>query len=807
MLGVFRDVRHALRGVLRAPTFSAVVVVSLGLGIGAATALFTLVDGVLLRPLDFPDSDRLVMAWQNHSQRGGPEREWFSYQDYADLAEEDVFHSLAAFQDWFATFTSQDEPRRLSGGRVTHGMLGEVLGVTPAAGRLFTAEEDVPGAPPVVVLSYGLWARAFGADPGVVGTAVTLDGEPYTVVGVLPESFRFSYLPAAEIWTPAQLSRDPEVSGGRGSLYLRVVGRLRDSVFFEEARARTAAVGQRLGELYPAANAGTGLALHRLKDEVIGSARTPLNLLLGGAVLLLIIGCTNIANLLLGRALARSPEFALRGALGAGRRHMVQQSLIESLLLAAMGGTLGLLVALWGVDLLVALAPEGTPRLQEVGLSGRVFAFAGGVAMLAGVFFGSLPAFQASGIQPASTLRESKGARARRGGLGRGGLVVGQVALALVLLFSAGLVTRSLYQLNRVDLGYDPEGVLTLSLSLPAARYPEAEDRRQFYEALLPEIRSLPGVTAAGATGALPLAGLDNDSDYLVEGEPVPDPGSRTAAWLRPVTDGYVSAMGLRLLAGRDFGPSDDAEGQLVVWVNETMASRHWPGENPIGKRIGFGTPEEPNWREVVGLAADTRHFSIAEGARPAVYFPHRQVPFPAMGVVVRGEGDPLDLGPAVSAAIRRVDPELAASDIRPMLDLVRESTATQRLVSTLMALFSGFALLLSGLGIYGVMAFAVSRRTHELGIRRALGATDGHLAGLVFKAGLALTGTGVVLGLLGALVLSRSLSTLLFQVSPLDPGVITGSVVSLSAVAALACWLPVRKALRLDVAEVLHEG
>lgn len=805
-MGVFRDLRHALRGVFRAPGFSAVVVVSLGLGIGAATALFTLVDGVLLRPLDFPESDRLVMAWQDHSRRGGPEREWFSYQNYADLAEEDVFHSLAAFQDWFATFTSEDEPRRLSGGQVTQGMLGDVLGVTPVAGRLFTPEEDTPGASPVVMLSHGLWSRAFGSDPGVVGGVMTLDGEPHTVVGVLPESFRFPYLSAAEIWRPARLSRDPEVSGGRGSLYLRVVGRLRNAVSFDEARARTAAVGRRLEDAYPSSNAQLGLTLHPLKDEVIGSAKAPLNLLLGGAVLLLVIGCTNIANLLLGRALARSPEFALRGALGAGRRRVIQQSLVESLLLAAIGGTLGLIVALWGVDLLVALAPEGTPRLQEVRLSGRVFAFAGGVAILAGVLFGSLPAFQASGIQPASTLRETRGARDRKGGLGRGGLVVGQVALALVLLFAAGLVSRSLYQLNRVDLGYNPEGVLTLRVSLPASRYPEAEDRRQFYEALLPEIRSLPGVTAAGATGALPLVGLDSDSNYLVEGEAVPDPGTRVAAWVRPVTDGYVSAMGLRLLSGREFGPSDDAGGQAVIWVNETLAQRHWPEENPLGKRIGFGNPESPNWREVVGVVADTRHFSVAEDARPAIYFPHRQVPFPAMGVAIRGQGDPVDFGPAASAAIGRIDPELAASDLMPMVELVRGSTATQRLVSTLMVLFSGFALLLSGLGIYGVMAFSLSRRTHELGIRRALGATDGHVVGLVFKAGLVLTGSGVVLGLLGAVVLSRSLSSLLFQVSPMDPGVLVGSVLTLSAVAALACWLPVRKALRMDVAEVLSD-
>lgn len=803
-MGLFRDLRHALRGVLRQPVFSAVVVASLGLGIGAATALFTLVDGVLLRPLAFPESDRLVMAWQDHTLRGGPEDEWFSFQNYADLAEEDVFQGLGAFTQWFATYTSEDDPVRLSGGQVTHPMFREVLQVSPAVGRVFSPEDDLPGASPVVMLDHGLWTRAFGGDPAVVGSRMTLDGEPHTVIGVLPESFSFPNLPAAEIWRPARLSRDPDVAGGRGSLYLRVVGRLRDGVEFEEARARTEEVGRRLAIDYPEAMARAGLILRSYKDEVIGTARAPLNLLLAGALLLLVIGCTNIANLLVGRSLSRAPEFALRGALGAGRREMVQQTLVESLVLALLGGGVGLMVALWGVDLLVALAPVGTPRLEEIALNGRVFGFAGGVAIVAGVFFGSLPAFQASAVKPAATLRTGRAHGRVGGGMGRGGLVVGQVALALVLLFSAGLVARSLLRLNQVDLGYRPEGVLTMRVSLPSARYPDADDRRQFYEALLPELRALPGVTAAGATGTLPLSGLDSDSNYRVEGEPPPEPGTRMAAWVRPVTDGYVAAMGLRLVTGREFGPGDDENAPRVVMVNQTLAERHWPGENPVGKRIGFGSADESNWREVVGVLADTRHFSMAEGARPAVYLPYRQVPFPAMGVAVRTTGDPRAIESSAADAVTRVDPGLAASDIRPMEDWIREATGVQRLVSTLMALFSGFALLLSGLGIYGVVAFALSRRTHELGIRRALGATDGHVAGLVFRGGLTLTGLGILFGMLAAVLVSRSLSSLLFQVSPLDLGVLAGTVLSLGAVSAVACWLPVRRALRLDVAEVL---
>ncbi len=803
-MGLFRDLRHALRGVLRQPVFSVVVVASLGLGIGAATALFTLVDGVLLRPLAFPESDRLVMAWQDHTLRGGPEDEWFSYQNYADLAEEDVFEGMGAFTQWFATYTSDEDPVRLSGGQVTHPMFREVLRVTPAVGRVFSPDEDVPGAPPVMMLSHGLWVRAFGGDPGVVGSRMTMDGEPHTVIGVLPETFSFPDLPTAEIWRPARLSRDPDVAGGRGSLYLRVVGRLRDGVAFDEAAARTGDLGRRLASDHPEAMARVGLVLRSYKDEVIGAARAPLNLLLAGALLLLVIGCTNIANLLVGRSLARAPEFALRGALGAGRREVMQQTMVESLVLALLGGGVGLLIALWGVDLLIAMAPEGTPRIAEVALNRRVFAFAGAVAVAAGVFFGSLPAFQASGVKPAVTLRTGRTHGRGGSGLGRGGLVVGQVALALVLLFSAGLVSRSLVRLNQVELGYRPEGALTMRVSLPSARYPDAESRRQFYEDLLPELRALPGVTAAGATGSLPLSGLDSDSNYRVEGEPPPEAGTRMAAWVRPITDGYLEAMGLRLLAGREFGAGDHEDAPRVVLVNATMAERHWPGENPVGKRIGFGSSDEANWREVVGVVADTRHFSVSETARPAVYLPHRQVPFPAMGIVLRTDGDPRALGSSAASAVTRVDPELAVSDMRPMEDWVAEGTGAQRLVSTLMVLFSSFALLLSGLGIYGVVAFALSRRTHELGIRRALGATDGHVAGLVFRAGLTLTGMGILFGLFVVVVVSRYLSSMLFQVSPLDPAVLVGTVLSLGAVSAVACWLPVRRALRLDVAEVL---
>lgn len=805
MEGLMGDLRFALRGLARARAFTAVVVLTLALGIGANAAIFSVVDAVLLQDLPYEEPDRIVAAWQDVTRRGGPAREWFNVEDYADLvAEPNLLEAAAWWGGWGPTLTGEGAPEVVDAAIVSHEMLDGVLRTRPHLGRLFMAEDDVPGAPGVVVLSHASWQRRFGADPQIVGRTITLQGLPFSVVGVTPPGFQTPVAREAELWVAPGFQG--EQGCGRGCFGIRVLGRLAPGVPLETAAERARALATRLEQAYPETNTDLSFNLVGLRADLTRDASRPLWVLLGSVAFVLLIACTNVASLVVTRTAARSGELAVRAALGAGRSRILRHLLAESTLLAAAGGAAGLLLAWWGTGALVSLAPDGVvPRLEGVGLDGRVVAFAAGLTLLTAFLFGALPAWHGARGGLRSGLQA--GGRGGAGGgrqRGRSALVVGQVALALVLLTGAGLMLRSLQRLSDAELGFEPEGVLTFVVSLPSAPYADAPSRQQFYGALLEGIRALPGVEGAGAVNALPLAGEDSDSDFLVEGEAPPPPGVPQAAWVRPVTDGYFGAMGMERLAGRDFGPGDAAGAPLVVMVNQTLADRYYGGD-AVGRRIGFGGPDNPNWRTIVGVVRDVRHFGLREGERPAAYFPYGQVAFGRMTVAVKSSGDPETLTASVRATLAGLDPALAATGITPLEDRVGRALAPDRFLGVLLAVFAATALVLAAVGLYGVVAYGVERRRREMGIRLALGADGSRLRGMVLGAGLRLTGVGVAVGVLGAWFASRALTSLLFEVAPSDPLTFAVTVLVLGTTAVLASWLPALRASRSDPAEVLR--
>ncbi len=804
MLLLVRDVRYAVRTLLRAPAFTVVVVATLALGIGANTAIFSVVDAVLLKRLPYPEPERLVTVWQDVTRQGGPIREWLNYSVYEDLRDEPgLFEAVGLWGGWGPTLSGMDEPAVLNGAVVSHEMFSTVLRVRPELGRTFQPADDVEGAPGVVLLSHGAWQARFGGDPGVVGRSLSLDEVPYTVVGVMPEGFRPPFEENAEIW---QALGATGVHGcTRGCYGIRAVARLAPGVALAQARSHGDALAARLEAAYPDDHTNVGLALFGLRDDLTRNAGRPLWILLGAVGFVLLIACTNVANLLLVRGTAREGELAVRVALGAGRGFIVRQVLTESVVLAVAGGALGLVLASWGTEVLLAMAPTGSvPRLGDAGVNGRALVFTAVLTLLTGVVFGMVPAWRAGrdGIQAAL--------RGVRGGAGgqrlRGALAVTQIALALILLVGSGLMVRSFQRLNEADLGFDPDGVLTLSMALPGTRYPDAPSRQAYFQALSARLASLPGVRAVGAVGALPLAGSDSDADFVVEGEPPPEPGTSHAAWLRPVTDGYFETVRLQLVSGRTFSPSDDAEADRVVIVNETLAARYFPRGDAVGRRITFGSGENPNWRTVVGVARDVRQFGIRAAERPAAYLPYRQVSFSNMALVARVDRDPGALVPDVRAAVAGVDPALAAAGIQPLRELVDSALAPDRFVTVLLTLFALTALLLAAVGIYGVVSYGVARRMREMGIRRALGADGGDVLALVFRGTAAMAATGVALGVLGSLALGRILGSLLYEVEPHDPVTFAATAVVLGGAALLATWLPARRARKADPMAVLRE-
>lgn len=665
----------------------------------------------------------------------------------------------------------------------------------------------MPNAPNTVLMSHGFWTRQFGAAPDVVGQSLSLNGVPHTVIGVMPPGFRPPFVPNADIWTTFQF--DPVAQQDRrGNASLRAIVRLRDGVSLEAARAAATALGARLEQEYPQANTGVGYALFPLRADITRAAQTPLWVLLGAVGFVLLIACVNIANLLLARMNARHPELAVRAALGAGRRRLVRQLLTENAVLAVGGGLLGIVLAVIGTRLLVSMAPSGTPRIDDVTVDMRVLAFAVLVAGASTFIFGLLPALRGGRTDLVDALKGSgRGADTTRRGHAVGNvLVVSQVALALVLLVGSGLMIRSMRTLNAVNLGFEPHGLLAVTMNLPQTSYPDRAATYGFYRDLESRLASLPGVEEVGSTNTVPLAGQDGDVNFVVEGRPLPRPGEEYALWLHRVTPTYFETIGTRIVRGRAFTPSDDSESPRVLIVNQTLAARFFPNEEAVGKRINVNSAENPVWREIVGVAEDIKNFGIRGDSRFVGYFPFAQIPTTFMSLLLRTSGDPTALIASVRAVIAEMDPSLAATNIATMDSYVESSLGPERFVTLLLTLFAALALVLASVGLYGVVSYGVSRRVQEMGIRIALGAAARDIWRMVIGKSVRVALLGVAVGVVGGLLLTRTMSGLLFGVSASDPVTFGVAATVLTVVSVIASAIPARRAVNLAPMTVLKK-
>jgi len=754
---------------------------------------------VRLRPLPYRDPQRLVMIWENYQQRGGPEREWASPADFKDFRDQaQSFEHVTALLGWQPTLTGQDEPEDLQGAAVSHDTFA-MFGVEPAFGRGFAANEDRAGAERVVVLSHRLWQRRFGADPTIVGKSLTLSGESYTVIGVMPHGFSFPILPDTDVWRAADPLLAANPGCDRGCVILRLMAKLKPSVAIDAARAEMDGLTRQIAERYPESNKGVGATLVPLHEQLVGDVRPAMLVLLGAVALVLLIACANVANLLLARAAAREKEVAIRAALGASRGRLIRQHLTESLVLAVIGGALGLLLAFWLVDLLVSFAPKGTPRVEEIAVDPSVLAFTFGIAVLTGVVFGLAPAMLSSRTNFNSALKEGgrDSSATSRGARVRSLLVVSEVALALMLLVGAGLLIKSFVNLQRVDPGFNPKSVLRVDVGLPRTRYPERNQSAVFYKEFLDRVAVLPGVQSAGAVSSLPLSGGGTDSNFAIEGRPPAEPGHPQVAWYSSVTTGYFRAMGIRLLRGRELTEADNADGPRAVVISETMARRYFPEEDPLGKRLVFGGGKD--LREIVGVISDVKFFGLNLDARPSMYFPHAQNPARGMSLVVRTQGDPLTLAAAIRDQVSELDRNLALSNVMTMEQLVGVSLAEPRFTLLLLGAFAAVAMLLSAIGVYGVVSYSVTQRSHEIGVRMALGAQMSDVLKLVVGQGMTLVLGGVGIGLAAAFALTRVMESLLFGVSATDVTTFALTSLVLAGVALGACFVPARRATKVD--------
>jgi len=788
-----QDIRYGVRMLLKHPGFTLIAVVALALGIGANSAIFSVVNAVVLRPLAYAEPERLVMVWEKRP-RQNRERNPVSPADFFDWRNENkVFEQMAAVDARDFNLTGMDQPERILGSVVSANFF-QTLGVAPLLGRAFLPEEDHLGANRVAVLSYGLWQRRFNSDPGIVGKTLALNGESYEVVGVMPARFQF-LSSQFELWTPLVFS-DAEASA-RGSHSLAVVARLKPSVKLEQARAEMDTIARRLEQQYQV-NAGHYTNVIPLHEAIVGNVRLALYVLLGAVGFVLLIACANVANLLLARAASRQKEIAVRTALGATRTRIVRQLLTESVLLSLVGGALGLLLAMWGVELLVALLPPEAPRASEINLDGRVLGFTFAVSLLTGLVFGLAPALASSKPDLNDALKE--GGRTAAGGFKRnrirGLFVVAEVALALVLLIGAGLLIKSFMRLREVNPGFDPQNVLTMQLSVPKAKYPDNKQIAAFFQETLQRVGNVPGVTEAGAVSSLPLSGSGATRFFAIDGGPPTPPGQGPNAGYDVASPGFFGALKIPLLNGRDFTERDNADAPPVVVINETMARRFWPGEDVIGKRLAIGG--QP-WRTIVGVVGDVRHSSLDAEPRPQMYFSYLQDTLPFMSLAVRTTTDPASMVAALRSEIHAIDKDQPVFAIKTMNEVLARSVSQRRLYMTLLGIFAGIALLLAAVGIYGVMSYSVTQRTHEIGIRMALGARSSDVLRLVVGQGMTLALVGVVAGLIAALAMTRVIASLLYGVSATDPATFAIVSVVLTTVALLACYIPARRATKVD--------
>jgi putative ABC transport system permease protein len=789
------DLRFGARTLLKSPGFTVVVVVTLALAVGANTAIFSVVNAVLLRSLPYPDPERLVVLTEK--TRGGG-RVGVAYLNYLDFRERArSFTEVAGYRDALLNLTGVDRPVRLQGREVSWNFF-RMLGAQPELGRAFVADDEKKGAALTVILGHATWQAQFGGDPAVIGKTISLDGQSYTVVGVMPADFEFFRRDDLFVPLGSSLLRGDEGRGNHSDM--QVLARLKDGVSFGQASAEMDAVAAQLEREYPDTNSGEGAMTFRLLDRYASDVRGTLWVLLAAVGFVLLIACVNVANLLLVRAAGRQREVALRLALGAGRWRIVRQLLTESLLLAALSCLVGLALGVWMTEGLVRLAPEGVPRLGQTRLDTTVLLFTSGVSLVTGLLFGLLPAWHSARQDLHTTLKE--GGRAASGGARertRKGLLVAEVALSLVLLAGAGLMLRTFYELRHVDPGFASENLLTMRVNLPTTGYDVAR-LRAFYKECPARVGALPGVRAAALTQSLPIDGSRWNSVFIAADKPVPPRDRLLSAAFTPVSTDFFRTLGIHLLKGRTFTDADAADRPTVAVINETLAARLWPGEDPVGKRLKQGWPEDQTpWREVVGVVADVKLNGVDRDVPLQIYLPLEQRPSYTLALAVSTSGDPLSMAATVEQTVHTIDKDLPVSGVRSMDQLMGGAIARQRLTLVLLLGFALLALLLAAVGIYGVISYAVSQRTREFGIRVALGAQDRDVLRLVIGQGLRLTLAGVALGLFCALGLTRLMEALLFGVRPTD--LLTFAVITslLVGVALLACYLPARRAAKVD--------
>jgi putative ABC transport system permease protein len=786
-----QDLRYGARLLRRSPAFSIVALLTLALGIGANTAIFSVVNSVLLRPLPFPEPERLVRVWESSPR--GDQRNVVNPWNFLNWRERNRSLRIAAVSGMTANVTGDGEPLAVDSMRVSPGFFS-ILGVSPFMGRAFLPDEEVPGHQTSVILSYAFWQGRYGGDPNILARKITVNGAPRAIAGVLPRDFHFPKS-RAEVWMP--LAIDRRETRGR---YLTTIARLKPGVSLPRAQQDLAAIAGQLSQEWPEMDKGWSAAVVPLLEDVTEGVRLPLLVLLAAVGLVLLIACANVANLLLMRATLRLREVAVRAALGAGRGRLVRQLLSESLLLAVAAWAAGLAVGYWGLRALLALIPANTPlpRMESIHLDTRVLLFALGISLLTALLFGLAPAIQASRPEYQSALRQGT----LRTGVGgsrvfRQALVITEVALALLLLTSAGLLMRSFARLTSVNPGFQPDQLLTMQMFTSPAKYSDDRTRSQYLERILSEVRRLQGVQAAGSVHFLPLTGMISGSCFAPAPGPQPDVSSPSAQFL-VISPGYFRAMGTPMLSGRDFDERDRFGSPSVAVVNHAFAERFLAGQPAIGKHLNVCW-SVPNPAEIVGVVADARQAALQAAPRPTIFLANAQAPMYFARLVVRARTDARQLTRSVEAAVHRVDPEQALSDIQTMEDVVSDSIAQPRLQLLLLAVFAGLAILLATIGVYGVVSYSVSRRTQEIGIRVALGAGRADVSRLVLREGLLLGGLGVALGLAGALACTRVLRSLLFEVTPTDPVTLATVACLLLAVVAAATLLPARRATKVD--------
>ncbi|MEY2564878.1 MAG: hypothetical protein QOH88_3071 [Verrucomicrobiota bacterium] len=798
-----QDIRYGMRSLLKKPGFTLTAIIALALGIGANTAIFSVINGVLLRSLSYANPDSIVMLWERNIS-GTILQNVVSPANFLDWQKQSKsFEQMAAVADLRVNLTGgTGEPEEIKVQLVSQPFFAS-LGVQPLVGRSFLPEEDKTGNDLVIVLSHELWQTRFASDPHILGKQATINGRLRTIVGVMPAGFHFLDN-QVRAWVPLALDPAYDYRNKTGR-YLRTVARLKPGVAVQQAQAELAGIAKQLEQAFPEKNTGWGVNVVPMHEQVVGEIRPILVILLAAVAFVLLIACANVANLLLARAASRQKELALRAALGAGRMRLVRQMMTESVLLSLMGGVVGVLLAFWGIQSLIGFGPDNIPRLNEISIDLRVLSFTFGISLLCGVLFGLIPALQASRPDLNDALKEgSRGSTGGRSGMFRNVFVIAEVSLALVLLIGAGLMIRSFMRLQSVETGFNPENVLTMRLQLPKKKYPEPQQIVDFFKQAQQRIAELPGVQAVGAISYLPLTGgLASRDAFKIAGQPAPLPGQEPGVEVRVITPSYFRAMGIPLLKGRLLDERDTKESRVLL-INETMAKRYFPGVDPVGKQMEvFWDGSGPD--EIVGVVGDIHESTLNKEAEPAIYWSHPRESYSGMALVVRASGDASRFAAAVQKEIRALDPDQPVSDVRTMKEVIAKSIARPRFNTLLLSIFAGVALVLASVGLYGVMNYSATQRTHEVGIRMALGATRADIMRLVVGNGMLLTLIGIGLGVAASLMLTRVMASLLFGITATDFPTFLGVSVVLAAVALIANYIPARRATRVDPVIALH--